>query len=37
MTFCYEYADDVYQLGLKNLFAKDTASGDTSSDGRPSN
>src|SRR3569623_1008825 len=24
ITFCYELADDVYQLGLKNLFAKDT-------------
>ena len=24
ITFCYELADDVYQLGLKSLFAKDT-------------
>lgn len=32
VTFCYEYADDVYQLGLKNLFSKDTASGDSSSE-----
>jgi hypothetical protein len=24
ITYCYELADDVYQLGLKNLFAKDT-------------
>lgn len=31
VTFCYEYADDVYQLGLKSLFSKDTASADDSS------
>lgn len=24
ITFCYELVDDVYQLGLKNLFAKET-------------
>ena len=24
ITFCYEYADDVYQLGLKSLFSKDS-------------
>ena len=28
ITFCYELADDVYQLGLKNLFAKDTGDGE---------
>jgi hypothetical protein len=32
ITFCYEYADDVYQLGLKSLFAKDSTGDDESSD-----
>lgn len=31
VTFCYEYADEVYQLGLRNLFSKDDGSGDSSS------
>lgn len=32
VTFCYEYADEVYQLGLKNLFAKDDSDSSDSSD-----
>lgn len=35
ITFCYEYADDVYQLGLKNLFSKDAKGG--GNDASPAN
>ena len=32
ITFCYEYADDVYQLGLKSLFAKGPPADDSNDD-----